>query len=62
MHSDLFSASRSARKDGKPIVMSLKIVAIFALVGILSLCCGVNAKLKGDDCEGMNILNVLLQA
>lgn len=33
--------------------MCLKIALTLGLVGLLSFFCGVNAKLKGDDCEGI---------
>ena len=32
--------------------MSLRLAATFGFVGLLCFCYGVNAKLKGDDCEG----------
>ena len=32
--------------------MSMSIPLILGLIGLLSMCFGVNAKLKGDDCEG----------
>lgn len=32
--------------------MSLRLVVTFVFVGVLCFCYGVNAKLKGDDCEG----------
>jgi hypothetical protein len=32
--------------------MSWKVAVTFGFVGVLFSCYGVNAKLKGDDCEG----------
>ena len=33
-------------------VMSLKLAVTFGFLGVLLFCYGVNAKLRGDDCEG----------
>ena len=39
--------------------MSLRLVVTIGFVALFFLCYGVNAKLRGDDCEGKSVVNYI---